>query len=103
MNLLNLAPDIQESLGGTLSIFCAAGCFSSRTTYVVVTKTQVDQDNCDPNRDRRRRPRNVCFFIASDRVTVAEPALLDACTVKVRVPVVVGVPVIAPEEFSDSP
>ena len=34
---------------------------------------------------------------------VVEPALLDACAVKLLVPAVVGVPVIAPEEFRDSP
>src|SRR6266404_3314319 len=42
-------------------------------------------------------------LIVIERPFVAEPPALVACTVKLLVPAVVGVPVIAPLEFSDSP
>jgi len=43
-------------------------------------------------------------LIVIDNEFVAEPALLEACTVKLLVPTLVGVPVTAPaEELRDSP
>src|SRR5437867_3464684 len=41
-------------------------------------------------------------LIAIDKVAVAVPKLLVACTVNVAVPAVVGVPLIVPEGLSDS-